>query len=190
MKSNIVAQVACIISCAALFFLAAYFGKAVDYLDVALFVIGLCLGVVLLALDEKVLHKYYADESKQTNGTEMQTNDTNMQTEGAEMQMSHTSHQSHTPLVTRSLLFICMLFPLGLFLLTSTGSALGVGTFLGIILGLSLELFSLRTNQNEFKKRFLYQLKRDITPEEQKAAVTAFVGLTALYAFFVIFLGR
>lgn len=178
MKSNILLQIACIISCAALFFLATYFGKSVEYLDVVFFVLGLCVGMALLAFDEKVLHKYYSEQGE-------------LERDKIEPQNNQVEKQKEvTPLVTRSLLFILLLFPLGLFLLTSTGSALGVGTFLGILLGLSLEIFALKNKHAEFKARFLYQLKRDITPEEQRVAVTFFIGATVLYAFFVIFLGR
>lgn len=93
-------------------------------------------------------------------------------------------------LATRSFLFILSLVPLGLFILTSTGSAIGVGLFLSIISGLSLEFFALRSNKAEFKNRFLSQLNREISSEEQKVATALFIAGTLFYAFFVIFLGR
>lgn len=93
-------------------------------------------------------------------------------------------------LATRSLLFIISLIPLGLFLLTSTGSATGVGMFLGIISGLSLEFYRMKNDLVGFQTRFLYQLKREVTLEEHKIFTIVFISLSILYGFFIIFLGR
>lgn len=90
-------------------------------------------------------------------------------------------------LATRSLLFLISLFPLGLFLMTSTGSIIGVGMFLSIISGLSLDLFSYKNNLPSFQKRFLFQLKRNISKDEQTVLITVFISLSVLYAFMVIF---
>ena len=155
---SIISKIGIFISLSALFLVAAYFGKSVNYFGVALFSVGLVLGMGLLDADERFLFKYYDPEHKQ--------------------------------LATRSLLFLIALFPLGLFLLTSTGSSTGVGMFLGIISGLSLEFYSLRSNLPLFQARFLYQLKRNITAQEHKLVTTIFIGFTFLYAFLVIFLGR
>lgn len=155
---NLVGKIGIIFSFSLLFLVATYFGKAVNYVDVLLFIVGLLFGTALLEADENFLFKYYDLEEKK--------------------------------LATRSLLFIVSLFPLGLFLLTSTGSAIGVGMFLAIISGLSLEFYLLKNNIAEFQKRFLYQLKRDITLDEHKAFTIIFISLTLLYGFLVIFLGR
>lgn len=155
---NIVGKVGIILSFSALFFVATYFGKAVDYVDTLLFIVGLLLGTALLEADENFLYKYYDPEEKK--------------------------------LASRSLLFLASLFPLGLFLLTSTGSAIGVGMFLGIISGLALEFYLLKNNISEFQKRFLYQLKREISLDEHKFVTIIFISSTLLYGFFVIFLGR
>lgn len=155
---NLIGKVAIICSYSALFLLATYFGKSVDYVDVLFFVIGLLLGTALLEADENFLYKYYDPDEKK--------------------------------LASRSLLFLASLFPLGLFLLTSTGSAVGVGMFLGIISGLSLEFYLLKNNISEFQKRFLYQLKRDITLDEHKIVTIVFISLSLLYGFLVLFLGR
>jgi len=93
-------------------------------------------------------------------------------------------------LTSRSILFLVSLPPLGLFLLTSTGSSMGVGMFLGIISILSLEMFNFRKNINGFKQKFLFQLKRDISEDEHILVTTVFISLSILYAFLVIFMGR
>lgn len=93
-------------------------------------------------------------------------------------------------LVTRSLIFILSLFPLGIFLMTSTGSATGVGMFLGIISSLALDIFTYKKDLKNFQDRFFYQLKRKVTTTEHKIFTNLFIILTILYAFIVIFLGR
>jgi hypothetical protein len=157
-QTNIVGKVGILISFSMLFLVATYFGKAVNYLDVGLFAVGLILGIGLLELDERLLYQYYDPEDKK--------------------------------LATRSALFLLTLFPLGLFLLTSTGSPTGVGMFLGIISGLSLEFYNLRNDLEQFQQRYLYQLKRDIAPDEHKIVTLVCISLTFIYAFLVIFLGR
>lgn len=162
-QSNLLSKLGIIISYATLFFVATYFGKAVDYTDGIMFVIGLLLGMGLLEADENFFFKYYVDLAVATN---------------------------EKRLATRSLLFILLLFPLGLFLMTSTGSVIGVGMFLSIISGLALEFFILRNDRKSFQERFLHQLKRDITTDEQQIFTTFFISATILYGFFVIILGR
>ncbi len=164
-QTNLVGKIGIVVSFAALFFVATYFGKSVSYTDGLLFGIGLLLGMFLLEADEKFLFKYYIEADSQ-------------------------AEDKQKRLVTRSLLFLLLLFPLGLFLLTSTGSAIGVGIFLSITSGLALEFFTLRNDRQGFQERFLHQLKRDITAEEQQIFVTLFISITILYSFFIIFLGR
>jgi len=156
--NNLFGKIGIFISLTALFLVATYFGKAVDYMGVALFGLGILLGNALMYMDETFLYKYYDEVNKN--------------------------------LTSRSLLFLVSLPPLGLFLLTSTGSTLGVGMYLGIIAVLSLEMFQLRKNKVAFKQKFLFQLKRDITPDEHVLITTLTISLSILYAFLVIFLGR
>lgn len=93
-------------------------------------------------------------------------------------------------LATRSLLFIFSLLPLGIFLITSTGSSMGVGLFIGVVSVLSLEMFNLRKSLSLFKDRFLFQLKRDLSMDEQNVFISIFIGLSLLFGFLVIFAGR
>lgn len=157
-KNSLVGKIGVFISFSLLFFVATYFGKAVNYLGVFLFSLGMFFGMFLLEADEKFLFKYYDEDDKR--------------------------------LVTRSFLFLVSLGPLGLFLLTSTGSSLGVGMFLGIISSLSLEMYTMRNDLSAFKKRFLFQLRRDISHDEHTIVTTVFIAATVLFGFLVIFLGR
>lgn len=166
--SNIFAKVAIGVCFALLFFVATYFGKAAAYIDVFFFSVGILFGIALLEADEMYLHKFYADET---------TSDRQKTTKLPQ-------------LMTRSVLFLLLLFPLGLFLITSTGSAIGVGFYLGIVSGLAYELFTARNDRERFHTRFMYQLKRHLSTQEQNIFTYSFIGISILFAFLVIFLGR
>jgi hypothetical protein len=74
------------------------------------FFAGLYLGVLFLILDKKVLIKYYAE------------------------------NKENPEFITNSMLFKASLIPMAIFVLTSTGSLVGSGMILGIILSLVYEM--------------------------------------------------
>lgn len=88
--------------------------------------------------------------------------------------------------ITRSILFILALFPLAIYMLTSTGSALGIGLLMGILIGLSIEMFFLRQQSAEFQARFLSQVKRAFTPEEIEWFALGFCGFTIIISILAI----
>jgi hypothetical protein len=145
---------------AGIFFATSYLKSGIDYLDLTLFAVGLTFGVVLMFLDEIFLYKYYlAKDATKIN------------------------------LMTRSLLFITSLIPLGFFIVTSTGSKLGTGLLLGIITTLVLELVEARNNSDYFHSRFLFQLKRKISNKEMNIFVGLFSFSALIFAMMTLFLG-
>ncbi len=167
--NNPVLKVIIIVCYAVLFGIATYFGKSTSYFDALFFVLGLVLGFILLQVDELYAYSYYNDDSHEK---------------------QNAVPQNERQLVTRSLLFIIILFPLGLYLMTSTGSAIGVGLFIGIISGIAIEMASLRNNSELFHQRFLYQLKRKLSAQEEKIFRAVFIGASFFYGLIVIFMGR
>ena len=144
-----------------LFFVANYFDGSSNYLDLFLFSIGVLLGLFLMYFDEEFLYQYYLEP-----------------------------RATKINLITRSLLFIFSLFPLGVFIITSTGSELGVGLFLGIITTLLFELIRYRSSVGNFHTRFLFQLKRKLSIQEINFFVTSFGILTLIFVLLTFFLGR
>ena len=61
---------------------------------------------------------------------------------------------------------------------------------MGIISGIAIEMASLRNNSELFHKRFLYQLKRKLTVQEEKIFRAVFIGASFFYGLIVIFMGR
>ncbi len=94
---------------------------------------GLVLGILVDILDKRVLLKKYQDPQA-------------------------TSTQP----VTSSLLFYLSLIPLSLFVITSSGSALGAGLILGLWVAV-LSDFVTAPNSDFIRLNYLYQLKRPLT---------------------------
>lgn len=111
-----------------------------------LFIIGLVLGLVLMVGDEKIGWKYYQE-------------------------VNQTTH-----LITRSLLFILAFIPLQVFVVTSTGSYVGVGMVLSIGLVLLTELWLVR-HTPVLEQRFLWQLKRPLTVTDTNRLLYVFTGI-------------
>lgn len=135
-----------------------------DWVETVFLIIGMYGGFGLLLADVEWLYQHYFEETAK----------------------NATKPVAPPEYITRSALFILTLLPLTIFMLTSTGSALGMGLLMGILIGLSLEMFALRRNPTEFQARFLSQVKRIFTPEEIEWVVMIFSGFTAVVSVLVI----
>lgn len=139
-----------------------------------LFVFGVVLGLVLLILDQTRLFKFYNDDidsSKDSGKTHNQL----------------LTIQKAAFLATRSTLFLLVLIPLSLFVVTSTGNALGGGLMMGLLLGLIQEFWQYRQLPQAFKERFLSQLKVEPKPRDINWIVYGASLYFVLLNFLVIF---
>mgnify|MGYP000919113805 CR=1 FL=1 len=123
-----------------------YFLFIDDWFRYALFVIGVIMATILLILDEEKLYSFYQETEHQ---------------EGAK----------DIYLATRSTLFLLTLIPLAFFVVSSTGSAIGSGFVLGLILNLVSEMWLLRDSPEQFSIRFLSQLKKKLSPIQIKFVI-------------------
>ncbi len=101
-----------------------------------LFTIGLMIGVGLLWFDELYLWKWYSEPA------------------------------STSQLITRSPLFLLIYIPLALFVVTSTGSRIGIGLILAMGIILTLEMWELRQNLPAFQQRFGQYLVHSFTLQQ------------------------
>ncbi len=99
---------------------------------------GMYAGALILWMDEHWLYEYYREQASQPPAPAKK-------------------------LITRSLLFVLSLLPLGVFMMTSTGSTLGVGMLLGLAVFLLAESLLAKKDSEYFQQRYLYQLNRPIT---------------------------
>jgi hypothetical protein len=128
----------------------------INWMNIILLVVGMYGGFGLLTADAAWLHQYYAKPN------------------------------SPTSYITRSALFVLLLFPLTLFMLTSTGSSTGTGLLLGILIGLALEMFTLRLAPDEFKSRFLLQVKRNFSAEEIQWLAMIFCAFSVIVSLTIL----
>ncbi len=142
-----------------LIYVSPFFFVVNPWVRFALFVVGVLLGYALLIFDQVRLFKFYNERE--------------------ELEQA-AANQQDPFLVTRSTMFLLALIPLGLFVITSTGSALGGGLMMGLLLGLILELWEYRRLPQAFKHRFLSQLKTDVSPSDINWMV---YGATAFFLF-------
>ena len=137
------------------FGVAFYFtGAAQSPMQAVLFVGGGVLATVLLYLDETLFSKKYAEQ-------------------GVEKQV----------IMTRSLLFVAALIPLGVFVTTSSGSSLGMGLVVMLLAGILIEMIQLRTAIDVFNARFVSQLKE---PWEQFSTYK-YLGVIVFFWLFLLF---
>ncbi|MEX0895610.1 MAG: hypothetical protein WDZ94_01565 [Patescibacteria group bacterium] len=129
-----------------------------SYWQVIWLVLGFYLGFLLLWIDEKFLYSRY----------------NNLQTLPKE-------------LITRSVLFALAYVVLLIFVVTSTGSPIGVGMVLGVGTQLSIEHFLARKNPEYFQKKFLFQMKRQLQPIEIARMMLLFAGVVVLMAGYYLF---
>lgn len=134
-----------------------------SWVDTALLMLGVYGGFGLLLLDVEWLYQYYTQEP-----------------------LEPPEVQQPPEYITRSALFILTLIPLTIFMLTSTGSSVGMGMLMGILIGISLEMFALRRRQLEFQNRFLSQVKRVFNSEEIEWIALGVCTFTAIVSLLVV----
>lgn len=123
-------------------------------LQTALFALGNGLALAILFFDERVFSKMYAERGV-----------------------------TNQVVMTRSLLFILALFPLGIFVTTSSGSSLGMGLILSLLGSLLIEMFLLRNQVQLFNARFASQLKQ---PWQQETIYKSIAGVGFFWLFLLV----
>ncbi len=129
------------------------------------FIAAYILGIVLLYIDEQYLYKLY--------------------TENPDLSSENNSHFCIP--ASRNFLFLLILPFLSIFVITSSGSILGIALILAINFYLLIEMWQLRSEALLFKQRFLSMFKIEITSELIKkicwAVLSYFVFLLVILLF-------
>ncbi|NLG06607.1 MAG: hypothetical protein GX559_02830 [Candidatus Pacebacteria bacterium] len=106
--------------------------------QILLFIFSYGLGLFLMLGDEKYLQKIYLDELEEK------------------------------ILITRSPLFILILPFLSIFVLTSTGSVVGIGLIMALNLVILIEIWQLSTKEDLFNQNFLQNTKKRVNLSEMR----------------------
>lgn len=137
-----------------------------------LFVVGGLFGMGLLIADEFFFYQYY--------------NELNNQEMTNEKKFLMFQSNKDAFLATRSTLFLLVFVPLSFFVVTSTGSFLGIGLIMGLLLGLLVEMWQLRNQVELFNQRFWEQVKTDLSMGQNKIVlISAIVHFLILNLFFL-----
>ncbi len=138
-----------------------FFLLAANWSSRVLFTAGVFIGWAFLLIDEMFLSKYYFEKDE--------------------------ANFNFQQLITRSALFAVILIPLSLFVVTSTGSRLGEGLIMGLLLNLIIEAFQNRQPVEVFHRRFLAETKIDLNKNEIIYVLLASSGFFVLCNLLLIF---
>lgn len=100
-----------------------------------------------------------------------------------------TANTMQKQLITRSALFLVAYVALALYIITSTGSAIGIGMILGIGLHYCFDFLLYKRDLELLRSHFLWQLKREFAQQEVNAlflVICVFFLLLTLLAFTTI----
>lgn len=132
-----------------------------------LFIFGGLVGMALLILDELIFYQHYNENQLQENKI-------------TQLNTLKDKDELKTPfLATRSVLFVAVLIPLSFFIFTSTGSTLGIGLVMSLLLGIILEMWQYRDNQKLFNERFWSLVKKKLDLNQIK------IVMVSLFAYFL-----
>lgn len=126
-----------------LLFLIVFFEAWSNWLTLIGFTLAYLFGVVLLFLDEQFLYKFYQEKIDSTNNDSTHFYD----------------------LASRNFIFLLALPLLSIFVLTSSGSILGIALVMAINSYLLVEMWQLKDEFLLFKDRFLAMSKIQTTPK-------------------------
>lgn len=123
--------------------------------EILFFIVAYGLGLFLTLGDEKYLQKIYGDELDQK------------------------------ILITRSPLFLLVLPVLSIFMLTSTGSLVGIALIMAINLVILIEIWQLAPQQKIFNQYFLQGIKKEISLSEIR--IIKFIALFYFLILLILF---
>lgn len=128
----------------------------------ALFSGGCLLGAVLLLIDEKIGHQWYQEINVDS------------------------SYADVLHLITRSLVFIGVYIPLAIFIVTSSGSPLGMGLVMGLGLGIVLEMWLWGVHPELFQQRFGWQINHRFTAANVQQVTGFFALFLAIVSLLIV----
>jgi hypothetical protein len=153
----LLAQLAFPLLYAGLFYLFSLTADSGRWLEVTLLLSGLYLGVGLYLADKPFLSTFYLEKGQ------------------------------HGPLMSRSTLLALVLVPLGIFVITSTGSHLSVGVYLGLFGALVWHMLFVSSDSQAFGREFLSQVKRKFSPTETNWYIGGLALVFLVFSYWVIF---
>lgn len=85
--------------------------------------------------------------------------------------------------ITRSVLFLAALVPLVIFVITSSGSLVGMGLVTGITVGLAAEVVAGR-REPDFEQKYFQGYKGKLSQQERQLVIAFLIGLAGVSVLF------
>jgi len=126
-----------------------------------LFIVGVFLGYSLTVID-RVIHAFFLYPDHEFNI--LVRNEWNKKNIFGVLKVLHQADTLQEKLLTRSAVFLIVYIVLACFVLTSTGSAVGIGLMLGMGLRYTSDFW--RYRQHHFVRQFLWQVKHSFSQKE------------------------
>jgi hypothetical protein len=148
------------------------------------FVLGLIIGFFIILID-RVTHAFYLYPESEFNQIIHQL--IKQKKYFRALTILLTADDLQPKLLTRSALFLGVYIALTIFVLTSTGSTLGIGLVFGLGLRLTLDMFRYRPDPTAFHEQYLWQIKRKFSHSEVNQIVWGFSAFFVVISLLVIF---
>ena len=141
------------------------------------FVIGIFLGFGIFFLD-RIFHVFFTDPAHEF--SQIVKTEWKQRKYIQALQLLLTGRELQEKLITRSSLFLIAYLATALFMLTSSGSFVGMGMVLGIGLHFCIDFTRYQKDSEKFHRHFLWQLKRRLSDQELRMLVASSWGVLLL----------
>jgi len=161
-----------------------FIGSFPNFLSFGLIILGVFIGFQILFFD-RVLHAFYLYPETEFNQLvrSLWANKDYVGVVKALVQAETLQEK----LLTRSTLFLIVYLLMTVFVLTSTGSVIGIGLMLGMGLHYTYDFWRYSRFTEKFTKQYLWQIKRSFTDREIRGFVVGWTVFFVLLTLLVLF---
>lgn len=161
-----------------LLYSAVFFFSFPNIFAFAVFVLGVVIGSGIILID-RLLHAFYLFPDTEFNV--LIREEWRKKNIFGVLKMLQLADPYQDQLMTRSVLFLVIYWVLALFVLTSTGSILGIGIILGMGLRYVIDFWKVRNQPEVFVHQFLWQVRHQFTKQQVQLIMAGWVvGFTLL----------
>jgi hypothetical protein len=146
-----------------LLYSAIFFFSFPSIVSFVIFAVGIVVGSGMILVD-RILHAFYLFPEHEFNV--LIREEWRKKNIFGVLKMLQLADPYQDQLMTRSVLFLVIYWILAVFVLTSTGSVLGVGIILGMGLRYVIDFWNVRKQPEVFVHQFLWQVRHQFTKQQ------------------------
>ena len=167
-----------------LLYSAVFFFSFPSLVSFIIFVIGIFVGSGMIVVD-RILHALYLFPENEINV--LIREEWRKKNLLGVLNMLQLADPYQDQLMTRSVLFLAIYWLLALFVLTSTGSVLGIGIILGMGLRYTLDFWSVKNQPELFVHQFLWQVRHQFTKQHVERIIVGWTIAFTVLSLLVVF---